>query len=68
MNISSKAKHYKNIVGNLAPQQQEVKSELKVNYNNTILPLCSEPKYLGERWTGRLFAGPAWVMEQQRCE
>jgi len=25
---------------------KEVKSELKVNYNNETLPFCSEPKYL----------------------
>ena len=27
---------------------KEAKRELKVNYNNEILPFCPEPKYLGE--------------------
>jgi len=26
---------------------KEAKRELKVKYNNEILPFCSEPKYLG---------------------
>jgi len=26
---------------------KEAKRELKVNYNNEILPFCSEPRYLG---------------------
>jgi len=26
---------------------KEAKHELKLNYNNEILPFCSEPKYLG---------------------
>ena len=28
-------------------KNKEAKRELKVNFNNEILPFCSDPKYLG---------------------
>jgi len=33
---------------------KEAKRELKVKYNNEILPFCSEPKYLGVTLVGSL--------------
>ena len=40
--LEAKTQHHKNGVGSL----KEAKRELKVNYNNEVLPFCAEPKFL----------------------
>ena len=47
LSVSFQAQDYKNVSAAFHLKNKEAKRELKVNYNNEILPFCSDPKYLG---------------------